>query len=229
MKLYNARLDALREQDVNARILPLDDYNQLANNIKRRGRLESVPYCALVDGRVEIVGGHHRVKAARSVGLTHTVVLVDESGLSRSEIVAKQLAHNRLAGYDDPQTLRLLFDMLDDPMLQLETGLSDELLEEPPDIDWDASLTPRLNMDYKIVTFTFLDHQLRDFTELLEALPASDVVGVVDQAQFQAFTDAAQKVGRLKEIRSIGLIVAHLTEIARAELQRAEDADAETA
>ena len=222
MKMYNARLDALREQDVNARILPLDEYNTLANNIKKRGRLESVPYCALVDGRLEIISGHHRIKAARSIGMTHAPVLVDESGLSRSEIVAKQLAHNRLAGFDDPQTLRILFDLLDNPLLMLESGLSAEMMSDPPKVDWESSMTPRIQFDWKNITFTFLPHQLREFEVLMDSIPPSDFLGVAGNEMFTPFVDAAQRYGRLKTIRSIGLIISRLTQVALAELALAE-------
>ncbi len=226
MKLYLAELDALREQDVNARILPLAEYNQLSNNIQNRGQLESVPYCALIDGRFEIISGHHRIKAARGVGITRGVILVDESGLSRSEIVAKQLAHNRLAGVDDEQTLRILYDSIDDPLLKLESGLSEDFADLS-NYDWDAIPAPRLNMKWRTVTLTFLDHQLQDFEDLLGALPPSDLVGVADIEQFQPFVDAASKFGRLKSIRSIGLIVHELTRLALERIAAAEAAQVE--
>ena len=222
MVLYRARLDSLREQDVNARILPLEQYGQMTSNIKKRGQLESVPYCALKDGRVEIVSGHHRIKAARSAGLTHAVVLVDESGLSRSEIVAKQLAHNKLSGFDDEQTLRLLFKQIDDPDLKLESGWAQDMLPEPPKLDWEGSLTPRMAMDWKTVTFAFLPHQMKHFEELLEALPASDLVGVACLEDFERFVAATKRYGRLKQVRSIGLMVGALTELALEEIAREE-------
>ena len=220
--LYNARLEILKEQDVNARILPSDEYNQLALNIKNRGRLESVPYCAKVDGGIEVVSGHHRVKAARSAGLTHAPILVDESGLSRPEIIATQLAHNRLAGFDDQQTLRLLFDHLDDPALMLETGLSEEMDRPFPEVEWEGSITPHLTFDWKVVTFTFLPHQLKDFEDLFAALPSSDLVGYAERPLFEPFVKAASRYGRLKTMRSIGLIIAALTEIALAEVAKEE-------
>ena len=221
MKLYMADLASLREQDVNARIMPPDLYNNLSSNIKKRGKLESVPYCALVDGRVEIVSGHNRVKAARSIGMQKAPILVDESGLSRPEIVAKQLAHNSLAGFDDPQTLQILFAKLDEPSLIFESGLSQEMVEVPQ-VNLDTDLTPSLSMDWRVVTFTFLDHQLKEFKTLIDTLPSSDLLGVADLKQHQAFTEATSKYGRFQEIRSLGLIIAALTETALAEVAKAE-------
>ena len=193
MKIYLAPLDSLREQDVNARILPTQEHNTLVNNIKKRGRLESVPYCAMVDGHIEIVSGHHRIIAAREAGVSECLVLVDESGLSRSEIVAKQLAHNRLSGFDDPQTLRRLFDMLDEPSLILESGLGSDMME-PPAVDLEQSITPLLDIGWKTVTLTFLPHQFTDFAQLLDTLPPSDMVGVVPKEQYEDFMKAGAQV-----------------------------------
>ena len=87
-------------------------------------------------------------------------MLVDESGLSRSEIVAKQLAHNRIQGFDDPETLRRLFSILDTPDLILASGLADDLLELPL-VDLESGITPYMDMGWKTVTLTFLVHVQR--------------------------------------------------------------------
>ena len=42
------------------------------------------------------------------------IAIVDVSGLSRSKIAAKQLAHNAISGFDDDSTLREIVKMIDD-------------------------------------------------------------------------------------------------------------------
>ncbi len=226
MKLYMALLDKLREQDVNARILPTSEHNTLVNNIRNRGRLESVPYCVLNNGQAEIVSGHHRVRAAREAGVTEAPVLVDESGLSRSEIVAKQLAHNRIQGFDDPETLRRLFSILDTPDLILASGLADDLLELPL-VDLESGITPYMDMGWKTVTLTFLPHQLKNFTDLIDAIPPSDLVGVAGVEQYERFMEAALKYARLRDIRNIGTALALLSEVALEQNSRLEAIAAE--
>ena len=119
--------------------------------------------------------------------------------------------------------------MLDGPMLMLETGLAAEMMGPAPDHDWESSLTPRLDIEWRTVTFAWVPHQLEEFETLLQSLPPSDLVGVADAANFPSFAEAAQKYGRLKEIRSVGIIIAHLVELAQAELDAAgesgDDAD----
>ena len=223
MTLYQAPLDGLREQDVNGRILPAGDHNTLVNNIRKRGKLESVPYCAWTQGRVEIVSGHHRIRAAREAGLSDTLVLVDESGLSRSEIVAKQLAHNRLQGVDDPETIKQLFAMLKTADDILASGLAGDVLEVPT-VDLEPGLTPQLDMDMRVVTLTFLPHQLAALMQLIALIPPSELVGVASVDQYELFMAAVVKYGRLKNIRNVGTALSQLVELALHEIQQAEEA-----
>lgn len=219
--LYIVPLTLLREQDVNARVMDHGEYGQLVSNIRKTGSLESVPLCATSPDNpdvVEIVSGHHRIRAAREAGLKSVPILLDSSGLSRSEIVAKQLAHNRLVGRDDPETLRLLFELLDSPELMLESGLANDLLDIP-DVDLDQLLAPRLEMDWRVVTFTFLPHQYQDMQDLLDAVPASDsvVAGSIDQ--FDQFMKATLQYARMKNVRNASLAIAHLTALALREIE----------
>jgi hypothetical protein len=207
LKLYMADLSKLREQDVNARIMSAGEHNQMVNNMRKRGRMESVPYCVLSNGTIEIVSGHHRVRAAREAGISLAPVLVDESGLQRSEIVAKQLAHNRLVGTDDPQTLKKLFELLDTPDDILQSGLAADMMDIP-EVDLDKLLVPHLDMDWKVVTFSFLPHQLSNLQLLLDTIPASDHVLVAPVEQFDEFMKAVVKLGRLKKVTNASTVLA---------------------
>ena len=192
------------------------------------GKMESVPYCALVDGKVEIVSGHHRIRAAREAGITEAPILVDESGLVREEIVAKQLAHNRLSGFDDEATLKQLFASLDDPSLILESGLADDLMVLPH-VDLAVGITPMLDMDWKVITLTFLPHQIENFNAVIDMMPSSDMVGLAPLSDYQRFIDALIKWGRYKNVRNVGTALALLADIAFVELAAAEEEEEEDA
>ena len=222
MFAYNASITKLREQTINARILPPADHAVLVRNIRKRGKLESVPYCVLTEKYIEIVSGHHRLRAASEAGLKNALVLLDIKPKTRSEIVAKQLAHNRLSGFDDPATLKKLFDMLDEPAHMLESGLANDLLEIP-DTEIETGVLPNMNLEWQNIQLVFLPHQLDDFKELIAMIPATELVGAVPSSQFEAFAEALQKYSRIKEIRNIGTMVHHLTEIALWEIREAED------
>jgi hypothetical protein len=223
LSLYMAKLDRLREQDINARIMPPKEYAQLVNNIRSRGGLESVPYCVRMNGRVEVVSGHHRIRAAKEAGVDEAPVLIDESGMNRSQVIAKQLAHNRLAGMDDTATLRQLFQMLNSPSDILASGLADDLLELP-EVELEPVLAPHMDMDWRTVSFAFLPHQVEKMKALIEQLPASDMVWVGLNEQFESFMKAVVGYARLKRILSAGIAIAVLTDIALKQLEA--DADA---
>lgn len=71
-------LDKVKEQDINARIMKNEMQDQLTANIKKRGQLESLPLFVLVDGKLEIISGHHRVKSARAAGTVFATPATEE-------------------------------------------------------------------------------------------------------------------------------------------------------
>jgi hypothetical protein len=220
-------LTELREQDVNARIMDSGEYSQMVSNIRKTGYLESVPFCATApddSSKVEIVSGHHRIRAAREAGIKEVPVLLDSSGLSRTEIVAKQLAHNRLVGRDDSELLKQLFDLLDTPDLMLESGLANDLLDIP-EVDLEQLLAPRMDMDWRVVTFTFLPHQFDDLQALLDAIPSSDAVVAGSFDQYADFMKATIQYARIKNVRNAGLAIASLTAIALREIENHQEVE----
>ena len=85
--------ECIREQDINARIMKTEMQRQLTDNIKKRGQLESLPFCALTcdETRVEIISGHHRIRSGKDAGLKEFFVILDTSGLNRSKITKNKL------------------------------------------------------------------------------------------------------------------------------------------
>ena len=160
-------LDKVKEQDINARIMKNEMQDQLTANIKKRGQLESLPLFVLVDGKLEIISGHHRVKSARAAEMKEIIAIVDVSGLSRSKIAAKQLAHNAISGFDDDSTLREIVKMIDDVDDMIESFVGKEIMEEPLE-QYDKMLSPAVQFDFKNVTFTFLPHQVNDMDILVK-------------------------------------------------------------
>ena len=129
--IAKVNIDFVKEQDINARIMKNEMQDQLTQNIKKRGQLESLPFLVLSNGRLEIVSGHHRIKSARAAGIKELIAIIDVSGLTRSQIAAKQLAHNAIAGFDDESTLREICKMITDVDDMLESYIGKEIMEEP--------------------------------------------------------------------------------------------------
>ena len=155
---------------------------QLTDNIKKRGQLESLPFCALIDGKIEIISGHHRIRSAKDSGvLTELFVILDTTGLRRSQVAAKQLAHNAISGFDDQSTLKEIAKMIDDVDDMLESYIGKDIIGEPM-AELEKLLSPKVEFDWKNVTFTFLPHQLRDLDQLVKVLGSlnPDMLGVAD-------------------------------------------------
>ena len=155
-------LTSLREQDINARIMKNEMQKQLTDNIRKRGQLESLPFCALVDGKIEIISGHHRIRSAKDSGVINEIyVILDVTGLTRSQIAAKQLAHNAISGFDDQSTLKEIVKLIDDVDDMLESYIGKDILGEPL-AELEKLLSPTVEYDWKNIVFTFLPHQVKD-------------------------------------------------------------------
>jgi hypothetical protein len=223
MWIVEVELAKLREADVNAHVMAKDKFAQLVANIRQRGKLESLPYCAQPkgEGAIEILSGHHRVKAAREAGILRAHVMVDRSTLTRSQMIAKQIAHNALVGLDDESILRQLVKMIDNVDDLLATGLPKELL--PTAEDQKVTLyTPSADFRWHTVTFAFLPHQTENLKALLDALQGTqDVLCAACDGQWAEFLNKTAEYARIKNVRSASTAIAKLIAVAQAEIEAA--------
>lgn len=213
----------LREQDINAQVMQPRHFDRLTENIRNRGQVESLPYVHDDDGQLEIISGHHRVRAAKAAGLDQIPVLLDERKMRRSEITAKQIAHNELSGSPDEQVLRQMVAMIDNVDDLLATGLPEDML---PTIDPDDTklLIPAADFDWRLVTLTFLPHVLDQFDEALQIIDKhSEFIGVARRDQFEEFAKAAHAYGMANNIRSMSTVIAAITDIAQREILTTPD------
>lgn len=145
----------------NARYMRHEQYQQLVSNIKRDGRLTSVPLVAPVDGDpavLEVLSGNHRTQAAIDAGLPEIPVMVILSPLTKDQRVALQLSHNAIAGQDDPAILKALYESLDDIDWRLYAGLDDKTLGLLDAVQ-PGSLT-EVNLEFTSLSIMFLPEEL---------------------------------------------------------------------
>ena len=189
--------------------------DQLTANIAKRGQLESLPFLVQTENALEIISGHHRIKSARAAGLKEFIAIVDESGLSRSQIAAKQLAHNAISGFDDDSTLKEIVKMITDVDDMIESFVGKEIMEEPL-AEYDKMLSPAVQFDFKNVTFAFLPHQVNDMDVLIKALEqtAPDIIGVAAYDQCKQFVEALAKYQKFTDIRNVGAAIHSMVESA---------------
>lgn len=207
--------DDLREQDLNANVMPPEMFNALVTNIEKNTALESIPLIANRKGRdqKEIVSGHHRVRAARDAGIKGGLVLWYKD-LTDDEIRAKQLAHNSISGSSDPEIVAEIFGEIQDLELQMEAFIDPSIADEVPD----PMSFPQVDIDplaeAKVVTLLFLPTQLDEFHNAVDLL-ASDVdeVYVAHQDAFDGFKEAVTRVRRELVVRNVPAAVSHMATI----------------
>ena len=199
-------VDDLIEQELNARIMDDAKFKQLVSNIKKRGELEQLPYCATTDKGIEIVSGHHRVRAAKLSGLKQIHVLLDKSGLSRSAIAAKQIAHNSIEGTDDQKILKQISAIITDVDDMLETALNEEFFNNVM-AEVEKASVPKVDFEWKTIQFMFLPHMIEDLERLKKAVNAADLTGFVPIEEFENMVNAISLASDVENVRNIGAVV----------------------
>jgi len=215
LEIWHVHHDCLREQDKNARVMPTRKFDRLSDNIGKRGALEQLPYVYNPspddpETEFQIISGHHRIRAARKAQIEMLCVLVETREMSRDEITAKQLAHNALVGFDDPQVLAEMFFSIEDIEARIETGIADEDLELGTPVDIGEM---SFDLDHEIVNIVFVKRDYDRFEEVLELLEADSHVVVADYEDFDGFKRIAIDVSQRFDVRNIAAIVAKMVRI----------------
>lgn len=211
LKICKVNIEELREQDLNARVMNADMFNRLASNIKKDNRLESLPFVAETGNGLEIVSGHHRVRACRTAGVTDIFVILDDTGLDRDSIRAKQLAHNSLQGEDNKQIVREIFEMIEDAEKKLEAYISPELNDE---LDKLAIKDIVFDVDIKTILVTFLSYELDTFERCAKKLNESySELYVADIENIKLFTECVKRVNKEYDIRAMNTALTKMAEI----------------
>lgn len=199
-------INLLKEQDINARLMKENMMKQLSANIKKRGQLESLPFCALVNNTIEIVSGHHRVKASKMAGLKEIPILLDVSGLTRSQIASKQLAHNSINGFDDIDTLKEISKIITNVDDMLESFLVQEYDVKKEELS--SLIHIKSDLDWKQISLVFLDNQLENLENFLKNLYSNpDIVLVADVRSFDDFCKALKKTQKIQDVKNVSSAV----------------------
>lgn len=223
-------IERLALQRKNARFMEHRTFQNLVDNIRKDGRLESVPLCRkLGNGHYRVLSGNHRVMAAKEAGLTEVLIMYLDGDMTRAEEVAKVLSHNAIVGEDDVATLHALWEEIDDVALKYYTGLDDAKLGQMADVML-HSLTDA-DLDYQMISFIFLPHE----TARLEAALAkaqqvldNDAIAV-RWAEYDRLLDglvAIKQRHRVKNGATAFMLLLDLIEGALAETEQARKDEA---
>jgi hypothetical protein len=214
LAVWRVPLSRVREQDKNARYLEPHEFKLLLENVKKDQRLESLPFCMLTDaadGKPEflLISGHQRSKVARAAGLGELHLLVEERTLSHSQMRSKQLAHNALAGKDDPQILAELYAEIDNVADKIASGIHDVSIEtEAVSID-DTSL----ELGFELLSVLFMPRQLNVLEQALKLIDPTGNLWLADMESWQKFVDAARQVTKNDGVRAASAVMTRMAEV----------------
>jgi hypothetical protein len=216
LTLYYAEVDDIDEQEVNPRSMPQKMFNQLVDNVKGVGALESVPLCVRVGKRIQMVSGHHRLRAARAAGIKYILILLYEE-LSVSRIKSKQLAHNTITGQDDPELVKRVWDEITDIQAQFEAYVDPRVLNTVPEPVSFKQVDVDMGTLSKTILVIFLASQKIDFDLAVNRiLPKAelDEVYLAQREVYDGWREALQRVRSDLDIVSIPTALAQMARLA---------------
>lgn len=80
---------------------------------------------------------------------------------------------------------------------------------------------PQLEFDWRLIQFTFLPKSVKGLEQLVQSIEnKAEFVGVANVEQFESFVRACNKVGKIKNIKSIGATIQYLINVAQKEIER---------
>lgn len=211
LKIAKVNIEELREQDLNARSMNSAMFERLTANIKKDNRLESLPFVAETENGIEIVSGHHRVRACRSAGITEIFVILDDTGLDRNKIRSKQLSHNSIQGEDNMQLVKEIYAMIDDAEEKLAAYIDadmEEILDKvtTKDVTFDLAI--------KTILVNFLSYEEETFQRCAEKLNGMyDSIYLADLKNVEPFMECIKRVGKEYDIRAMNTTFSKMSEI----------------
>lgn len=222
--IWLVHVERTREQDRNARLMDNETFELLTKTIEEDKRLESMPFGYVEENKSKnlefrIISGHHRVRAARAANLTEIYVMVDEKRLTRSQVTAKQLAHNAISGKDDKNTIMRMYQDLVTIEDQLRSGITEAESKEYATVPYDGLA---VDFDMKTITLAFLPAQADDFEKAVQKIIKSDKVYAADLKEFDKFKEAVIKTSKTEEVRNIAGIASIMSKIVLGHYRRKE-------
>ena len=215
LEIWRVHPSSLKEQDINARAMSKPMFERLTQTIARDKRLESLPLCAKTDRGLEIISGHHRVRAATAAGITEMFVLVDVTGLTRSQIAAKQLAHNSIQGQDNEQLLSEILRSLENAEDKLESFIDEKLDVQVPKIQVEGL---DVGLSFKVALLVFLPLVKARFDEAVAYIKtyrgSIDSVYVGSEADYEPLKQAIQRINEEFDVRVVSDALGKMAELA---------------
>jgi hypothetical protein len=141
--------------------------------------------------------------------------LVDVTGLTRSQIAAKQLAHNAIEGQDNEQLLAEIYRQIEDADSKLEAFVDQKLDVEIPRVKIEGL---DVEIDFKTVLLIFLPRVKERLDRALEYLRSSgqrlDGVYIAADSDYAPLERAVRKINEEYDVRVVADIIGKMADLA---------------
>jgi hypothetical protein len=197
----------------NARYMSREEFSQLVRNIKRDGQLSSTPFCTKEDGKLTVISGNHRVKAAVEAGLTKIHTFTAEN-LTNDEIRAIQLSHNSIAGKDDLTILKELFEEIQNSEYKNYAFIDNSLFDEMEKMS--IEIVQPVN-EFISISLMFFDAEFSKFEDILQEVKVldstSEVIIPLPMQDYTKFTDVISMIKEEYGIKDYGATLIKMASI----------------
>jgi hypothetical protein len=193
------KLAELKLLEKNARFMKGAMFNRLVENIRADGCVTSLPLVHREGDALVVISGNHRVAAAIKAGIDESDVIEVTSPLTRQQFVALQLSHNAIAGQDDPNILRQLYDELDFGWKEY-SGLTDDAFKVE---DLDASVLRIEKPYYEELHIAFLPGDAAIFRAWLDKIGKSKAAGERTVGVYQDFDVFFRQILAVKHVTGV--------------------------
>ncbi|MGW1890146.1 ParB/Srx family N-terminal domain-containing protein [Streptomyces sp. NPDC002004] len=194
--------------DVNARFMRHEQFQRLVANVRADGALTSTPlvWNDSESGRLIVLSGSHRTKAAIKAGLERIWWLEITEPLPRQRQIALQLAHNAIVGEDDPATLKALYEELEDVSMRLYSGLDDKTLDLLDEVS--VPSLAEANLDFATVQIVFLPDEKEAAEKAFEAARKAASADARWLARIEQYESVLDTLDTVKGAHNIGNVAA---------------------
>lgn len=152
----------------NARFMDNKEYQNLVHNLKRDGKLTSVPFCYYNDNNeIEVLSGNHRVLASIDAGFKEIEIMLCKDKLTKQQAIAIQLSHNSISGQDDQVILKELYEELESIELKKYSGLTDEFNDFCKSVQANFKIP---NLTYQALNLLFLPEEIKEIKNVFEEI-----------------------------------------------------------
>jgi hypothetical protein len=142
-------------------------------------------------------------------------ILVDTTGLSRSQIAAKQLAHNAIGGGDNEQLLAEIYRQIEDAESKLEAFVDAKFDAEVPHVKIEGL---DVDIDFKTVLLIFLPRVKERLDRALKYIRSSgqklDGVYIAADTDYSPLEKAVRKTHEEYDVRVVADIIGNMADLA---------------